>query len=64
MKNLLCFVVGLLFFVLFIWAFITGLDREARRKCIVAMDHCEKYEDAGACDPKYLKVCEGIEYDD
>jgi hypothetical protein len=50
-------------FWVFCWAFITCLDREAKRQCIVAQDHCVKYSDAGACDPKYLAVCEGVEDD-
>lgn len=51
-------------FVLFGYAMVEGLEREAKRQCIVAQDHCAKYADAGACDPKYLAVCEGVEDDE
>lgn len=61
MKTLLYTVAGIGIFVLFGYAMVDGLEREAKRQCIVAQDHCAKYADAGACDPKYLAVCEGVE---
>lgn len=38
-----------------------GLEKEALRQCIVALEKCEKYADAGACASEFLKVCEGVE---
>lgn len=64
MEKMLMILVVPVLFVVFVWAFMTGLDREAKRQCLVAQDHCEKYADAGACDPKYLKVCEGVKDDE
>lgn len=64
MKTLLYIVAGIGMFVLFGYAMVEGLEREAKRQCIVAKDHCAKYADAGACDPKYLAVCEGVEDDE
>ena len=61
MKNLLLAVAITGIVVLFGYAFLGGLDREAQRQCEVAKDTCEKYADAGACDPKYMKICEGVE---
>lgn len=64
MKILIYFVVGSLLSVLMIQGFLSGLELEAKRQCIVAKDNCEKYADAGACDPKYMKVCDGVEDDE
>lgn len=64
MKNLLYIAVALGLVALFAYSFLDGLDREAKRQCIVAKDTCEKYADAGACEPKYLAVCEGVEDDE
>lgn len=63
MEKMMMILCVLALFWVFVWAFVTGLDREAKRQCIIAQDNCLKYQDAGACDPKYLKVCEGVEYD-
>ena len=35
-----------------------GIKREMKRRCVVAKEHCRLYADKGACDPKYMKVCE------
>lgn len=60
MKNII-FAIVLTGIVVFIgYSCSDGLDREIRRQCIVAQDNCEKYSDAGACDPKYLKICEVV----
>ncbi len=41
-------------------ACVSSLEKEARRQCIVALDTCEKYHDAGACAPEFLKVCQNV----
>jgi hypothetical protein len=54
MKNItnIILILGLGFF--FCIACEKGLEREARRQCIVAQDNCEKY---GACEARYLEIC-------
>lgn len=54
MKNItnIILILGLGFF--FCIACEKGLEREARRQCIVAQDNCEKY---GACEERYFEVC-------
>lgn len=61
MKKILNAFLIISFFALFLYGCNEGLEKEARRQCIVAMDYCEKYEDAGACNPEYMKVCDGVE---
>lgn len=63
MKTLLYIVAGIGIFVLFGYFVIDGVNREVKRQCIVAKDTCEKYSDAGACEPKYLAICEEVEND-
>ena len=61
MKNILLL---LLFFgaiCFFVYALIHGADLEAKRQCLVARQNCKLYADAGACNPKFMKICEGIE---
>ena len=60
MKNLIYAIAISGIIVCFGYSCSDGFDKETKRQCIVAMDHCEKYSDAGACEPKYLKVCEGV----
>jgi len=60
MKNLLLAFAITVAFVLFGYFIIDGMDREAQRQCEIAKDNCEKYADAGACEPKYMKICEGV----
>lgn len=60
MKLFFGFCIGVVLGTLFVQVLIYGAEKEARRQCIVAMDHCEQYGEYGACEPKYLKVCEGI----
>lgn len=64
MKNLLLALTITGIFVLFGYAISDGVDREVKRQCIVAKDNCEKYSEAGACSPKYLAICEGVEDDE
>lgn len=64
MKKLLYICAFVFVIVLLGTAAIDSIDLEAKRQCIVAKDNCEKYADAGACDPKYMKVCEGVEDDE
>ena len=61
MEKILPFICGAFLAFVFFWSFVCGLDRETKRQCIIAKDNCEKYSDAGACDPKYLKICDGVE---
>lgn len=44
--------------LLFIHSCNIGIEREIERQCIVAEEHCRLYADKGACDPKYMRVCE------
>ena len=60
MKKIIYVLAGVLIVSAFVNALIDCLDREAERQCMIAKDNCEKYSDAGACEPKYLKICEGV----
>lgn len=61
MKTLGLIFLGIIVFSVFVWAIVTGFDKELKRQCIVAQYHCEQYRDAGACDKKFMKICEGVQ---
>lgn len=60
MKNILTTLTIITIAFVFLKTFDKGLELEARRQCIIAIDTCEKYSDTGACDPKYMKVCDNV----
>ena len=64
MKFLIYTLIFVVFLTIIIKSLIIGIDREAQHQCLVAKYHCELYADAGACDQKYMKVCEGVEDDE
>lgn len=56
--NAICILICM---TIFVYALLDGIDREVVRRCLDAIDHCEKYADVGACESQYFKVCEGVE---
>ena len=49
--------VSFVFMGVFLGIFFKSIEKEQQRQCEKALEWCDKYEDAGACDDKYLSVC-------
>lgn len=52
---------GFLICLVLFLAFLTGLEREAERKCFDAIETCYMYSSDGACNERYIDfVCKGV----
>lgn len=51
-------ILTILMVVFFGYACLYAIDKEARRQCIQADSYCANYSDLGACEKRFVSVCD------